>query len=132
MVPTDVRVKIGTSNMRIDPTITQNEETYQVILDIIKNSPCYNAFLSTADVPEIYMQQFWFTITKVKKSSIHQFDLDNKKCQIDVELFHKILRIFLRVPDQEFKVPPCHDSLIDFLIELGYKGQMKQLLYNNL
>ncbi|GJU61206.1 hypothetical protein Tco_1243041 [Tanacetum coccineum] len=66
-------------------------ETYQVILDIIKNSPCYNAFLITVDVPEIYMQQFWFTITKVKKSSFYQFDLDNKKCQIDVELFWKIL-----------------------------------------
>ncbi|GKB88260.1 hypothetical protein Tco_0960532, partial [Tanacetum coccineum] len=44
--------------MRIDSTMTQKEETYQVILDIIKNSACYNAFLVSADVPEIYMQQF--------------------------------------------------------------------------
>ncbi|GJY57329.1 hypothetical protein Tco_0456444 [Tanacetum coccineum] len=72
-------------------------------------------------------RQFWFTITKVKKSSFYQFDLDNKKCQIDVELFWKILCIFPRVLDQEFTVPPSHDSLIDFLIELGYKGHMKQL-----
>ncbi|GJV82189.1 hypothetical protein Tco_1518059 [Tanacetum coccineum] len=86
--------------MRIDLTLTQKEETYQVILDIIKNSSCYNAFLITVDVPEIYMQQFWFT---------------------------KILLICPRVLDEEFIVPPSHDSLVTFLNELGYKGQLKQL-----
>ncbi|GJS46111.1 hypothetical protein Tco_0596232 [Tanacetum coccineum] len=41
--------------MMIDPTNTQKEATYQVILDVLKLSPCYNAFLILADVPEIYM-----------------------------------------------------------------------------
>ncbi|GJZ10843.1 hypothetical protein Tco_0545602 [Tanacetum coccineum] len=95
----------------MDPTLTQKEETYQVILDIIKNTPCYNAFLIYVDVPEIYKQQFWFTIKKVKKYSFCQFDLDNKTCQIDVELFWEILEISPRVPNQEFTVPPSNDSL---------------------
>ncbi|GJT59384.1 hypothetical protein Tco_1002917 [Tanacetum coccineum] len=94
LVPLDDRVKIGKSNLRMDPSITQREETYQVILDIIKNTLCYNAFLISADVPEIYMQQFWLTIKKVKKSSFYQFDIDNKTCQIDVEIFLEILDIF--------------------------------------
>ncbi|GJT48759.1 hypothetical protein Tco_0974916 [Tanacetum coccineum] len=80
LVPTEDRVKIGSSNLRIDPTLTQKEETYQVILDIIKNSSCYNAFLITTDIP-----------------------------------------------NQEFTVPPSHDLLMAFLMELVYKGQMKQL-----
>ncbi|GKA93523.1 hypothetical protein Tco_0815509 [Tanacetum coccineum] len=54
-VPKAERVKITTINMRIYPTMTQKEETYQVILDIIKNTTFYKAFLSTADVLEIYM-----------------------------------------------------------------------------
>ncbi|GJU45260.1 hypothetical protein Tco_1202526 [Tanacetum coccineum] len=128
LVPTKDRVKIGSSNLKIDPTITQKEETYQVVLDIIKDSSYYNAFLITVDVPEIYMQQFWFTITKVKKSSFYQFKLDNKKCQIDVELFQEILGISPRVPNQEFTMPSSYGSLMAFLMELGYKGQMKQLL----
>ncbi|GJZ87714.1 hypothetical protein Tco_0659324 [Tanacetum coccineum] len=33
-----------------------------------------------------------------------------------------------RVPNQEFTVPPYHGLLMAFLMELGYKGQMKQLL----
>nr|GEX18814.1 hypothetical protein [Tanacetum cinerariifolium] len=47
--PTTDRVKINITNMKIDLTLTQKEETYQVILDIIKTSLCYNAFLITAD-----------------------------------------------------------------------------------
>ncbi|GJR86708.1 retrovirus-related pol polyprotein from transposon TNT 1-94 [Tanacetum coccineum] len=49
------RVKIVSCNMMIDPTNTQKEATYQVLLDVLKLLPCYNAFLISADVPEIYM-----------------------------------------------------------------------------
>ncbi|GJU71773.1 hypothetical protein Tco_1263178 [Tanacetum coccineum] len=91
LVSTKDRVKIGKSNIRIDPTLTQKEKTYQVILDIIKDTLCYNSFLITADVHETYIQKFWFTIKK------------------------------------EFTVPPSHDSLMEFLLELGYKGQLRHI-----
>ncbi|GJZ17882.1 hypothetical protein Tco_0554005 [Tanacetum coccineum] len=99
LLKTESRLEKATSEW-IKPS--QKEETYQVILDIIKNTPCYNAFLITADVPEIYMQQLWFTDKKDKKSSFYQFDLDNKTCQIDFEQFREILGIISRVPNQEF------------------------------
>ncbi|GJT79731.1 hypothetical protein Tco_1054073 [Tanacetum coccineum] len=113
--------------MRIDLTMTQKEATYQVILDIIKSSSCYNAFLITFDVPEIYMQQFWFTVKKIKKSSFYQFQLDDKKFEVDVELFYKILHICPRASDKEFIVPSSHDSLVTFLKELGYKGPLEMI-----
>ncbi|GJX43943.1 hypothetical protein Tco_0260619 [Tanacetum coccineum] len=81
--------------------------------------PCYNAFLITVDVPEIYMQQFWFTVSKVKDSSLYQFQLDNKNFEIGVELFREILRICPRIPNKEFVAPP-HDSL-------GYKRSLEFL-----
>nr|GEX43530.1 hypothetical protein [Tanacetum cinerariifolium] len=55
-VPKDNKVKISTTNMRINPTMTQKKETYQVVLDIIKNTTFYKAFLATADVPDFFMQ----------------------------------------------------------------------------
>ncbi|GJW12251.1 hypothetical protein Tco_1578078 [Tanacetum coccineum] len=113
--------------MRIDLTMTQKEETYQVILDIIKNSACYNAFLITADVTEIYMQQFWFTVKKIKKTTFYEFDLDDKKCKVDVELFRKILGICPRVPNEDFIIPPFEESMITFLYKLGYKGLLNKL-----
>nr|GEY82520.1 hypothetical protein [Tanacetum cinerariifolium] len=51
--------------MKIDPTMTQKEETYQVILDIIKNTTFYKAFLASADVPKIYMQQLKKSICEI-------------------------------------------------------------------
>ncbi|GJV52207.1 hypothetical protein Tco_1447948 [Tanacetum coccineum] len=57
LVSTADRVRIGSCNMRIDPNKKQKEATYQIILDTLKLSPCYNAFLIKADVPQIYLQQ---------------------------------------------------------------------------
>ncbi|GJV43315.1 hypothetical protein Tco_1427851 [Tanacetum coccineum] len=122
LAPSYDKVRIGISNLRIAPPMTQREETFQVALDILKNTPFYNAFLISADVPEIHMQQFWFTIEKVKKSSSYQFDIDRKTCQIDVDIFRKILDISLKVENKEFTKPPSSDELREFRRELGYKG----------
>ncbi|GKB08256.1 retrovirus-related pol polyprotein from transposon TNT 1-94 [Tanacetum coccineum] len=66
--------------------------------------------------------QFWYIVKKVKKSSFYEFDLDDKKCRVDVELFRKILDISPRVPNEDFIVPPSEESMITFLFELGYKA----------
>ncbi|GJV80665.1 hypothetical protein Tco_1516535 [Tanacetum coccineum] len=79
LVTLDNRVVIGKCNMRIKPIKTQKESTYKVVLDTLKLSPCYQAFLVTADIPEIYMHRFLFTISKIKDSSSYQFMLDEKK-----------------------------------------------------
>nr|GEW34331.1 hypothetical protein [Tanacetum cinerariifolium] len=114
----------------MDPSVTQREETYQVVLDIIKNTPCYKAFLISADVLEIYMQQFWLTIKKVKKPSFYQFDIDNKTSQIDVEIFREILNICLKVPNQVFNVPSSSsvddDEVLDRLKFIN-KGDIYQV-----
>ncbi|GKB17234.1 hypothetical protein Tco_0851157 [Tanacetum coccineum] len=77
-VPKADRVKISSTNMRIDPTVTQK------------------LFL-LLPMPEIYMQQFWQTVTKIKESTFYEFKLANKKCQFDVEVFRKALDIYLRI-----------------------------------
>ncbi|GJY96167.1 hypothetical protein Tco_0512528 [Tanacetum coccineum] len=127
LVPITEKVKISSTNIRIDPTLTQKEETFQVVLDLIKASPCYNTFLVTADVPEIYMQQFCFTVKKIEKTISYDFDLADKKCKVDVELLRKILGICPRVPNEDFIASPSEESLINFLYELAYKGQINKL-----
>ncbi|GJT65743.1 hypothetical protein Tco_1017223 [Tanacetum coccineum] len=68
LVPPD-RLKIKRCNARIAFSKPQREETYQVTLDVLKLSSCYPAFLITAEVPQIYMHQFWNTITKIKDTN---------------------------------------------------------------
>nr|GEV24773.1 hypothetical protein [Tanacetum cinerariifolium] len=43
------------------------------------------AFQNTADVPEIYMHQFWNTIKKIGKIDGYNFKMDKKKCRVDIE-----------------------------------------------
>ncbi|GKA63544.1 retrovirus-related pol polyprotein from transposon TNT 1-94 [Tanacetum coccineum] len=79
-VPSIERVKISSTNVRLETTVQQKEETFQVVIDVIKNSTCFKAFTITAKVPKIFMQQFWYTIKKVKDSDSYEFLLANKKC----------------------------------------------------
>ncbi|GKA31503.1 putative reverse transcriptase domain-containing protein, partial [Tanacetum coccineum] len=64
LVPKEKRLEIGKCNERINPGKTQREPTFQIVLDALALTPCYSAFLTTADVPKVYMHQFWDSIHK--------------------------------------------------------------------
>ncbi|GJV46588.1 hypothetical protein Tco_1431124 [Tanacetum coccineum] len=125
LVAPENRVQIEKCNIRIDPINTPKEITYQVVLDSLALSFLYPAFLITAEVPKIYMHQFWHTITKIKNSSSYKFKLDKKKCTIDVEVFRDILQICPRLPNKEFDAPPSDEEIVTFIKELGHRGNIK-------
>ncbi|GKC56371.1 hypothetical protein Tco_1083969 [Tanacetum coccineum] len=109
LVAPENRIYIRQCNMRINPTKTPKEPTYQVVLDSLALSPFYPAFLIIVEVPEIYMHQFWHTITKIKNSSSYKFKLDKKQCKID------------------FDAPPSDEEIVTFIKELGHKGDIKSV-----
>ncbi|GJU10998.1 hypothetical protein Tco_1133394 [Tanacetum coccineum] len=123
-VPAKERVKINTTNVRLETTVPQKEETFQVIIDVIKNSTCFKEFTISAEVLGIFMQQFWYTIRKVKGTKSYVFYLANKKCVVDAEVFRKILDFGLRVQEVEFTKISNDESTLTFLIDLGYKGPL--------
>nr|GFC46078.1 hypothetical protein [Tanacetum cinerariifolium] len=98
LVPSAQRLRIGLSNFRLPSDIQSKESTLQVVYDVLRRSPFFKAFLVTADVPEIYMQEFWAT-TKVHQHSI-RFKMDTKKHIVDLEAFRETLHISPRVPGQ--------------------------------
>ncbi|GJV91322.1 hypothetical protein Tco_1539135 [Tanacetum coccineum] len=63
LVPINEQVKISTRNFRIALEKTQPNVIYKVCLEILMQYSFYNAFITTADTPHIYMQKFWYTIT---------------------------------------------------------------------
>nr|GEX83954.1 retrovirus-related Pol polyprotein from transposon TNT 1-94 [Tanacetum cinerariifolium] len=71
------RLRIGRSNFRLPSEIQSKESTLQVVYDVLRSCPFFKAFLVTADVPEIYMQEFRAT-AYVHQHSI-RFKLDSKK-----------------------------------------------------
>ncbi|GJX40579.1 retrovirus-related pol polyprotein from transposon TNT 1-94 [Tanacetum coccineum] len=127
-VPSVERVKISSTNIILETTVPQKEETFQVVIDIIKNSTCFKAFTISADVSEIFMQQFWYTIKKVQDTDSYEFLLANKKCTINAEVFRTILDICPRVEGVDFIDVPDNDTTLTFLIDLGYKGPLNRIM----
>ncbi|GJX61243.1 hypothetical protein Tco_0294143 [Tanacetum coccineum] len=127
LVPSEKRLKIERCNARIALSKPQKEETCQVTLEALKLSRCYPAFMITAEVPQIYMHQFWNTITKNKDIDAYSFKLDKKKCRVDTEVFREILQICPRILNQGFIAPPSEEDLVTFIQELGYFGRCNML-----
>nr|GFC70803.1 hypothetical protein [Tanacetum cinerariifolium] len=59
---------------------TSKESTLQVVYDVLRLTPFYKAFLVTADVPEIYMQELWAAATV--HHHLIRFKMNNKKQKI--------------------------------------------------
>ncbi|GJW89433.1 hypothetical protein Tco_0164773 [Tanacetum coccineum] len=96
-IPSTKRVKINPTNVRLETTVHQKEETFQVIIDVIKNSTCFKAFTISTEVPKIFMQQF---------------------CLL------KDSRYLSRVEGEEFTEVQDDDATITFINDLGYKGPL--------
>nr|GEW10059.1 ribonuclease H-like domain-containing protein [Tanacetum cinerariifolium] len=64
---------------------------------LLEDAIAANAFTISANVPKIFMQQFWYAIKKVKDTESYEFLLANKKCIVDAEVFRNILNIYPRV-----------------------------------
>ncbi|GJT98975.1 hypothetical protein Tco_1094493 [Tanacetum coccineum] len=124
VAPAD-RLKIGKSNLRLSSTLKSKEPTIQVVLDALKLTPFYNAFEISADVPEIYMQEFWVTVTRHHSSL--RFKLDGKSHTVNVDNFRDMLKICPKLPGQKFEEPPLEEDILSFIRDLGHTGEIKFL-----
>nr|GEZ70367.1 hypothetical protein [Tanacetum cinerariifolium] len=113
LVPRTKRLRIRKSNFRLPSVIQSKESTLQVVYDVLRNCPFFKAFLVTADVPKIYMQEFGATVY-VHQYSI-RFKLDNKKHIVDLETFRNRLHICPRIPGQSFDELPFEAEILEFL-----------------
>ncbi|GJR33618.1 hypothetical protein Tco_1209302 [Tanacetum coccineum] len=94
----------------LETTIPPKEETFQVCIDIIKNSMCFKDFTISAHIPEIFMQQFWHTIKKVQVTNSYEFILANKKYVVNADVFKTILDKCPRVKGVDFTDVPDDDT----------------------
>nr|GFA62475.1 hypothetical protein [Tanacetum cinerariifolium] len=123
LVPSTQRLRIGRSNFRLPSDIQSKESTLQVIYDVLRNSPLFRAFQVTADVPEIYMQEFW-AMAKLHHNSI-RFKIDTKKSVLDLEAFREMLHI--SPPSQSFAELPSQEEIMNFLRFLGHSHEIRYL-----
>nr|GEW02162.1 ribonuclease H [Tanacetum cinerariifolium] len=87
------------------------------------------AFLVTADVPEIYMQEFW-AIAKLHQHSI-RFKMDTRKHVLDLEAFREMLHISPRISGPSFAELPFEEEILEFFSLRISQAQILWGLYNS-
>ncbi|GKA52961.1 hypothetical protein Tco_0746276 [Tanacetum coccineum] len=101
------------------------EPTLEVVLDALKLTPFYKAFEITTDVPEIYMQEFWVTVSR--HHSLLRFKLNGKSHTVNVDNFRDMLKICPKLPSQSFEEPPLKEEILSFIRDLGHTDEIKFL-----
>nr|GEY35853.1 hypothetical protein [Tanacetum cinerariifolium] len=91
-------LKIGKSNLQLSPILNSKEPTLQVVLKTLKLTSFYKAFKITTDVPEIYLQEFWVTVSRHHSSLC--FKMNGKSHTINVTNFRDMLQICPNLPGE--------------------------------
>ncbi|GJW22922.1 retrovirus-related pol polyprotein from transposon TNT 1-94 [Tanacetum coccineum] len=105
---------------------TSGSAQFLVVLDAIALTPCYPAFLITADVPEVYMHQFWNSM--YKHDTFYRFKIDKKKrFKLTLEVFRDIFQICPRVPGRDFDPLPSEEDTVSFLRELNHTREINSV-----
>ncbi|GJY08224.1 hypothetical protein Tco_0375278 [Tanacetum coccineum] len=103
----------------------QKNPIFRLLVDILQNTNFFNAFTASADVPSIYIQQFWNTLTMDTKSDIYSFQLDELWFTLDADLLRSTLGITPKDSAHPFVAPPAGDLVIDFVNNLGYPEELQ-------
>nr|GEW12866.1 hypothetical protein [Tanacetum cinerariifolium] len=104
-------------------TIEQQVALDEALVPNTQRCPFFKSFLVTADVPEIYMQEFWAT-AYVHQHSI-RFKMNNKKDIVDLESFREKLHICPRILGQAFAELPFKEEIMEFIRFLGHGATIK-------
>nr|GEY47438.1 hypothetical protein [Tanacetum cinerariifolium] len=86
--------------------------------------PIRKTFTASADVPSIYVQQFWNTLGKDTKSGEFSFQLDELWFNLNGDLIRNALGITLKEFTHPFVPPPDDGLLIEFTNNLGYPEEL--------
>nr|GEX53406.1 hypothetical protein [Tanacetum cinerariifolium] len=125
LVPSTQRLRIRRSNFRLLSDIQSKESTLQLFYDVLRRCPFFKAFLVTADVPKIYMQELWAT-AYVHQHSI-RLKMNNKKHIVNLKSFRDMLHICPRIPGQSFDELPFKEEILDFIRFLRHSATIRTL-----
>ncbi|GJW70290.1 hypothetical protein Tco_0127207 [Tanacetum coccineum] len=105
LVLKEKRLDIGKYNGRLNPGKIQRELTFQVVLDALALTPCYQPF-----------------------SSLQIFKIDKRKrFKLNLEVFRDIFKICPRVQGQDFDALPTDEEIVSFLRDLGHTREIHSL-----
>ncbi|GKF39474.1 hypothetical protein Tco_0119535 [Tanacetum coccineum] len=79
------------------------------------------ALTATADVPAVYIKQFWKTVRQVPNhNETIRFMVDKEEITYIVDMFRATLKLLVETPELPFIPPADFDYIKPFLRILGY------------
>ncbi|GJU01527.1 integrase, catalytic region, zinc finger, CCHC-type containing protein [Tanacetum coccineum] len=95
----------------------------KIIRQILLDHPLSYALTATADVPVVYFQQFWRTVSKVPDTEdTIKFMLDTKEFTYIVDMFRVTLHLPVETRKNPFVAPVNIQTIKTFMNKVGYKG----------
>nr|GEU88169.1 copia protein [Tanacetum cinerariifolium] len=79
LVPAKARLPYGKSNLLLDLQKLQKNPIFRISVDILQNTNFFRAFSVSANVPSIYLQQLWNTLTHEAKTGVFRTNVDYAK-----------------------------------------------------
>ncbi|GJW34976.1 hypothetical protein Tco_0057896, partial [Tanacetum coccineum] len=120
IVPRSQWLTIGKNNLLFNAQKIQKNPIFQISVDILSNTNFFQAFTASANVPAIYLQQFWKTMSYNEKTGVYSCQVDEQWFDLSADLLRKALAITPVNPTHPFELPLSGDTVIDFVNELGY------------
>ncbi|GJX31623.1 retrovirus-related pol polyprotein from transposon TNT 1-94, partial [Tanacetum coccineum] len=112
IVPRSQWLTIGKSNLLFNAQKIQKNPIFQISVDILKNTNFFQALTASANVPAIYLQQFWKTMSYNEKTGVYSCQLDEQWFDLSADLLRKALAITPVNPAHPFELPPSGDTVI--------------------
>ncbi|GJX94687.1 hypothetical protein Tco_0349273 [Tanacetum coccineum] len=95
----------------------------KIVGKILLDHPLSYALTATADVPAVYLQQFWQTVHKVPgtKDTI-RFKLNTQEITYTVDMFRDTLKLPVETLGNPFITPVTIETIESFMQAVGYQG----------
>ncbi|GKE97167.1 hypothetical protein Tco_1582022 [Tanacetum coccineum] len=90
-----------------------------------------HALTETADVPVVYLQQFWRTVSKVLDiEDTIKFMLDTQQFTYTMDTFRDTLHLLVETPKNPFVAPANINTIEVFMNIVGYQGVVDKTKIN--
>nr|GEV68756.1 hypothetical protein [Tanacetum cinerariifolium] len=102
-------------------------EHIKVVGQILLDRPLSYALTATADVPAVYLQQFWRTMSKVPdtKDTIKLL-LDTQQFTYTMDMFQDTLHLPVETPDTSFVAPANIHTIEAFMNIVVYQAEIRE------
>ncbi|GJT29301.1 hypothetical protein Tco_0909576 [Tanacetum coccineum] len=95
----------------------------KIVGQILLDHPLCYAITDTVDVPVVYLQQFWRTVSKVHgPEETIKFMLNTQEFIYIVDMFRNILYLLVETPENPFVAPVNIETIEAFMNRVGYQG----------